>query len=173
MIRIEDEGRIRTITLDRPHHLELISCHNPRADRTTTARSVCGLRSNNFGHGEGMTRPTCLTSGLLVCTGKKCRRDKGFEAMVEMAGDTARAHEAPCQGLCNGPIVGLHVDGELRWFSHVRSKKMRSLVAKMIGNGHVPKKLRDREVRKHRGEVRGANRLHPLDRHRAAEISAR
>jgi hypothetical protein len=119
-----------------------------------------------------MARPTCITSGLLVCTGKKCRRGKGFRAMVEMAGDAARAHETPCQGLCNGPIIGLQVEGELRWFSHIRSKKQRALVAKMAATDHIPKKLRGSEVRKHRGEVRGAQRPHPLDQRRATEISA-
>ena len=118
-----------------------------------------------------MPRPTCITSGLLVCTGKKCRSDKGFAEIVDLAGATTRAHEAPCQGLCNGPIVGLHVDGELRWFAHVRTKKMRNLVTKMMEQGRVPNKLRGREVRKHRGDVRGAHRLHPLDKRRADELT--
>ena len=117
-----------------------------------------------------MSRPTCITSGLLVCTGKKCRHSKGFTKLVELAGARARAHEAPCQGLCNGPIVGLHVEGELRWFSRIRSKRTRFLVTKMIDAGQVPKPLRAREVRRHRGDVRGAHRLHPLDKRRASEI---
>ena len=70
-------------------------------------------------------RPTCITAGLLVCTGKDCRGDKGFADIVTLAGDTPRAHEVPCQGLCNGPVVGLQIDGELRWFSKVRSAKLR------------------------------------------------
>lgn len=118
-----------------------------------------------------MTRPTCLTSGLLVCTGKDCRGSKGFNEMVEMAGDSPRSHEAPCQGLCNGPVVGMQVDGELRWFSRLRSAKKRALVTKMLASAHVPGKLREREARKRRGIVRGQRRLHPLDQHRAHELT--
>ena len=49
--------------------------------------------------------------------------------------------------------------------------KMEATVTKMIEQGRVPNKLRGREVRKHRGDVRGAHRLHPLDKRRAAELT--
>lgn len=116
--------------------------------------------------------PTCVTAGLLVCTGKDCRGDKGFVDMVTLAADAARSHEVPCQGLCNGPVVGMHVEGELRWFSKMRSAKRRALVDTMLHTGKVPRQLRDHEARKHRGEIRGSRRLHPLDHHRARTLSA-
>ncbi|MCU1391246.1 MAG: hypothetical protein JWL72_4584 [Ilumatobacteraceae bacterium] len=117
-----------------------------------------------------MDRPTCLTSGLLVCTGKKCSRSKGFGALVTLAGATSRAHEVPCQGLCKGPVVGLGIDGDVRWFARVRGKKLRTRIGEMLATGRVPTKLRDRESVKRRGQVRGARRLHPLDVRRAAEL---
>ena len=118
-----------------------------------------------------MDRPTCLTSGLLVCTGKKCSRSKGFDALVLLAGSTSRAHEAPCQGLCKGPVVGLDVQGEVRWFAKVRGKKLRSRIQQLISTGRVPTQLRERESLKRRGQVRGGRRLHPLDARRAAELA--
>ncbi|MCU1400709.1 MAG: hypothetical protein JWN62_3818 [Acidimicrobiales bacterium] len=117
-----------------------------------------------------MDRPTCLTSGLLVCTGKKCSRSKGFGALVALAGETSRSHEVPCQGVCKGPVVGLGIQGNVRWFAKVRGKKLRSRIREMVASGRVPTELRDRESVKRRGQVRGARRLHPLDVRRAAEL---
>ncbi|MCU1395927.1 MAG: hypothetical protein JWM34_4355 [Ilumatobacteraceae bacterium] len=117
-----------------------------------------------------MARPTCITSGLLVCTGKKCRASAGFAEIIELAADTPRAHEVPCQGLCKGPVVGMHVDGDVRWFAKTGKPTMRALVQKMVDRDHVPRKLAKREDRKRRGNVRGAGRTHPLDARRAGEI---
>lgn len=100
--------------------------------------------------------------GLLVCTGKDCRHDAGYSALITMAGDSDGALEVPCQGLCNGPVVGCRVNGEIRWFTKVRSPKRLAAVALLLRTGRVTERLRKRESRKHRGELRGGRRVRPL-----------
>lgn len=102
-------------------------------------------------------------AGLLVCTGKDCRHDTGFGAIMAMARSVDGASEVPCQGLCNGPVVGYRIDGELRWFTKVRSPKGRAAVAKMLHSGRVPGRLRKRESRKRRGELRSSRRVRRLN----------
>jgi (2Fe-2S) ferredoxin len=117
-------------------------------------------------------RPTCVTAGLMVCTGKDCRKSKGWSDLVHLAASTVRAHEVPCQGLCKGPVVGLAIDGKVRWFGHVRSGSKRDLVTAMSNTGRVPDELGSRESRKRRGEMRGRGRMHPLDPHRAEALTS-
>lgn len=118
-------------------------------------------------------QPTCVTAGLLVCTGKDCRHAKGWDAMVDLAAGTPRAHEAPCQGVCKGPVIGFAINGTVRWFGRLKSAKQRSRVLAMATSGSVPKKLTDRESRSRRGRVRGAHRTHPLDVARAKQLLGR
>lgn len=108
-----------------------------------------------------MSKPTCLTR-LVVCTGKDCRGDKGFDKLRQLAENTAGSAEAPCQGLCHGPIVAVQQGDEVRWFEKVRSKSMRKRVADLAATGRTSKDLRKREVTKRRNTVRGARRIKPL-----------
>ena len=101
-------------------------------------------------------------NGLLVCTGKDCRHDSGFGALVALARHTPGACEVPCQSLCKGPVIGCRADGELRWFTKVASPKRRRAVTQMLESGHVPARLRKRESRKRRGELRGGKRMKAL-----------
>lgn len=97
-----------------------------------------------------------------MCTGKDCRRDSGFGAMLALARETPGACEVSCQSLCKAPVVGCRADGELRWFTKVRTPKRRRAVSQMLQTSRVPDRLRKRESRKRRGELRGSRRLRPL-----------
>lgn len=100
--------------------------------------------------------------GLLVCTGKDCRHDVGYRALITMARSKAGSLEVPCQGLCDGPVAGCQVDGEIRWFTKVRSPKRLAALAQLLRTGRVTERLRKRESRKRRGELRGSRRVQPL-----------
>ena len=113
------------------------------------------------GYGHGVPHEL-NTNGLLVCTGKHCRQDAGFAALVTLARGTPDACEVPCQSLCKGPVVGCRADGQLRWFTKVRSAKSRKAVMQMLQTGHVPERLRRRESRKRRGELQGRRRVRAL-----------
>lgn len=104
--------------------------------------------------------PTCL----IVCTGKDCRADKGFAELTRLAGSIDGSREVPCQGLCNGPIVGVQTPHDLRWYSHIRTKAMRALLMRAVADPRDrPNSLRDVEVRKHRGTIRHARKARRLD----------
>lgn len=114
--------------------------------------------------------PTCVTAGVLVCTGKHCRKEKGFADLLATAAGTARAHEVPCQDVCKGPVGGCTIDGEVRWFAKLRKPKQQAALLRAFADGAVPDRLAKREQRKRRGQVRGARRMHPLDAPRAEEL---
>lgn len=107
-----------------------------------------------------MSKPVCL----VVCTGKDCRADKGFAELVDAAADVKHAHQAPCQGLCHGPIAGVVVGGEMHWFARVRTKALRRALLDLVRTGHTPKALREHETRKHHGRLRHRGRLRSISR---------
>lgn len=108
-----------------------------------------------------MSKPACLPR-LVVCTGKDCRGDKGFDKLVHLAERTKGSLEAPCQGLCHGPIVAVQQGDEVRWFENVRSKSIRKLVAEMARSGRAAKSLGKHEVKKRHNIIRGERRLKHL-----------
>ncbi len=102
-----------------------------------------------------MSKPVCL----IVCGGKDCRDGKGFDAVMRLAADTPGSLEAPCQGLCHGPIIAIKQGRAVLWFSHVRSKSMRKSVARALQNGPIDPHLAEREVAKRRNTIRHKGRL--------------
>jgi len=114
-----------------------------------------------------MSKPICLPR-LVVCTGKDCRGDKGFDKLVTMASRTNGALAAPCQGVCHGPVVAVQRGDDVDWFEKVRSKSMRKRVVALASSGKsgkagkAGKDLVKHEVTKRHNIVRGARRLKPL-----------
>jgi hypothetical protein len=83
-----------------------------------------------------------------------CRKCKHGHCLEEFL----KAHELPvkevgCQKVCDGPVGGVAVDGELRWYGRLdKAKPMVAFVAVARGgDDHVPKPLAKREDRKRRG----------------------
>jgi hypothetical protein len=109
--------------------------------------------------------PTCLSDArLVVCTGKDCRRDKGYDRLVEIAERSPGAVGVPCQGLCDGPIAAVKVKGEWRWYDRARGGAVRRALVEAARRGKAGKVLRGREITKRRGAVRGAARAKLLTR---------
>ncbi|CAN5762869.1 hypothetical protein BH23ACT2_BH23ACT2_01400 [soil metagenome] len=92
-----------------------------------------------------------------------CRKCKGA---TKLTGDLERrlanapeSHRVDiqavrCQDVCDGPVAGLAVDGEMQWFERVRGKELRKALAKLArrgGRGPVPKALRPQRLTKRRG----------------------
>lgn len=88
-----------------------------------------------------------------------CRKCKGSATLTQdltrrladKPGDVApvEIHRVRCQDVCQGPVAGLEVDGEMRWFRRVRGKDLRKALAKLArrgGRGPVPKRLRPQRV---------------------------
>lgn len=110
-----------------------------------------------------MSTPTCLSRTLVVCTGKDCRNDKGFDKLVDMAGRIDGSLESACQGLCHGPVVGVREGEDVRWYEKMRSKSMRERLVEVIASGRAAKDLRKHEAKKRHNVVRHPRRLKRLN----------
>lgn len=62
--------------------------------------------------------------------------------------------EVGCQKICDGPVVGLSVDGRLQWFACVDSDKSRQALVTLIADGKLEKPLKKRRVSKRAGKLR-------------------
>ena len=102
--------------------------------------------------------PPCL----LVCVGKDCRRAKGYTALVDAARTVPGAVGVPCQGICDGPVVGVVVKGEVRWLAGIRKGGLRRAAVTAATESALTSDLRARERRSHRGEVDGAKKATSL-----------
>lgn len=91
-----------------------------------------------------------------LCHGKPCRTGKGFRKMLALL-DDLDAHRIPvrCQGICKGPVVGLTVEGELRWYRKLCGAKKRRALREALQTGRIRGKLKRCEVKKKRGKLKG------------------
>lgn len=102
---------------------------------------------------------------LLVCTGKACRKAKGHQKLVLLAVDHAGSLAVPCQGICDGPVVGIRTRRGVRWFRRVRGKH-RAALKRMFRTGKGRGALRTAEVKRRRDELRHPARARRLLRER-------
>lgn len=100
---------------------------------------------------------------LIVCTGKDCSRARGFGATVTIAAAVPGSMSVPCQGICDGPVVGVRMGEKVRWYRRIRGQR-REALARLVTRGRGRKRLRSAEARRHRGRLRHAGRLRRLDR---------
>jgi hypothetical protein len=98
----------------------------------------------------------------VICVGKDCRTATGFDELRAAAGRLEGVEQVPCQDLCHGPIVGLRIDGELRWYHRIRKHKHRTALVRAVSDGHFIGALRDFEVRKRRNLIRHAAKVRRL-----------
>jgi hypothetical protein len=105
-----------------------------------------------------MGKPGCL----VICVGKDCRRSSGFDELCADARRLDGVEQVPCQDLCHGPIVGLRIDGELRWYHRIRKHKHRAALVRAAADGRFVGALHDLEVRKRRNLLRHASKVRRL-----------
>ncbi len=100
---------------------------------------------------------------LRVCTGGDCREArKALAALKDAVHGRCAVEEVGCQKICEGPVCGLELDGELEWFAQVDSERAReALVAALdqaqrgaVTADDVGHSLWKRRVKKRRGRLR-------------------
>lgn len=98
-----------------------------------------------------MSRPT-----VFVCRGSSCRRrSKPCETLRDCLAPVADVADVRCQRVCDGPVVGVSIDGSLEWFRRMDSEKARRhLVDLLAGRGSLRRSLRKRHVKKRSGCLR-------------------
>lgn len=90
-----------------------------------------------------------------LCRSGDCRGAKGHDALREAlvdAGVSVRA--VNCQDICKGPVVGLKINRELRWYKRLRGRALRQALIKSVERGAPTTRLKAQEVRKRRGKLR-------------------
>ena len=83
---------------------------------------------------------------VLVCAGRSCRKAKGFEEMRRSLDELANVKTVKCVDVCDGPVIGVKMDGKTVWFERLRSDKVRAAVAVVLAKHKMPKRLRAHRV---------------------------
>ncbi len=102
-------------------------------------------RSHHFGT-DGLGAVGLDRSCVLVCGGKSCRKAKGYDELLAGIGAHAEVKKVKCVDVCEGPVVGVKLDGKTVWFERMRSDKARAAVVTLLHKRKVPKKLRPHRV---------------------------
>ena len=102
------------------------------------------------------------SSCLLVCSGKDCRSAKGYGELLALAASLPGSQTVPCQSLCHGPIAGVSIAGDVRWYERVRTAKVRTRLARSVTTQTFVKSLKPNEIRKRRSVIRGAGRMRAI-----------
>lgn len=97
-----------------------------------------------------MIRPT-----VFVCRGSKCRHRDAYPELCARLGVVADVADVRCQRICDGPVVGVAINGSLEWFERVSSEKaQRQMVDLVSQGGRVRRTLERRRVAKRSGRLR-------------------
>ncbi|MET0628344.1 MAG: hypothetical protein ABW033_07800 [Acidimicrobiia bacterium] len=85
-----------------------------------------------------------------------CRKCKHQDCLVDVLGAHANVsiQRVRCQKICDGPVVGLQVGGQMEWFERVRSLKEIAALVHLTRKKHssaIPKPLRKRRVKSFAG----------------------
>ena len=83
---------------------------------------------------------------VLLCSGKSCRKAKGYDELRASIGALAEVKTVKCIDVCEGPVVGVKLDGKTLWFERMRSDKVRAAVVTLLHQHRIPKKLRPHRV---------------------------
>ncbi len=90
-----------------------------------------------------------------LCRGSDCtRRVKSQARLKDLLVGRVRVLPVKCQKICEGPVIGLEVDGEMEWFEKVRGREVRGAVEQFLDQGTLEKPLRKRRVKKRSGQLR-------------------
>lgn len=89
-----------------------------------------------------------------VCRGSDCRKDRSKRLDRALDRLDAELVEVRCQKLCDGPVVGLEVDGRLEWFERVRGAKAVDALVALVLEGRLGDVLKKRRSKKRAGRLR-------------------
>lgn len=90
-----------------------------------------------------------------LCAGSDCQKKRKANArLLEALAGRARVVPARCQKVCEGPVIGLQVDGELQWFGKVKGKAVRQALQAFLDQGELRKPLKGRVIKKRSGKLR-------------------
>jgi hypothetical protein len=94
---------------------------------------------------------------VYVCGERGCGTRSERRLLVAALEREAQVVRVSCQSVCDGPVAGTVVAGELQWFERVAKPKARAGLAQLVrsADGELPKALAKRRKRKRSGKLRG------------------
>ncbi len=91
---------------------------------------------------------------ILVCRGGDCRKAKNRRLSRALDELDVATVDVRCQKLCDGPVVGCEIDGQLEWFERVRGDKAVNALRVLVRTGQLSGVLRKRRSKNRSGRLR-------------------
>ena len=99
--------------------------------------------------------PSSGDSYVYICTASDCAKDKKkLKNLKKTLGTNAKIKAVKCQKICDGPVAGVIIDGNLNWFENLSSAKHRESLLRLIQTGKVNKTLKKHTNKKRAGKLR-------------------
>jgi hypothetical protein len=96
-----------------------------------------------------VSRPT-----VFVCDGSTCSETKAWRKLGDSLDEYAHVSNVRCQKICNGPVCGTLVSGQLVWFEDVAGEAVRAELRQLATDGVFAKRLLKRVVKKRNNKLR-------------------
>ena len=92
---------------------------------------------------------------VLICRGKDCRKKKEANRRLRQdVSEVASVTDVKCQKICDGPVLGVKVDGDWEWFKKIKKRYDRKAVLVAIQEGRLTKGARRKRVKSRSGKRR-------------------
>ena len=93
---------------------------------------------------------------VFVCSGSHCRKHHGkdLKALYKCLDSVACLEDCRCQRVCEGPLVGTEIDGQMEWFCRMDSEKAVTNLVEVLAGGEFRKALEKRHVEDRSGRMR-------------------
>lgn len=94
---------------------------------------------------------------VYVCGERGCGKRRERRLLVAAIEGHAQVVRVGCQSVCDGPVAGTVVAGQLQWFERVAKPKARAGLAQLVrsADGDLPTALAKRRKAKRSGKLRG------------------
>ncbi len=104
---------------------------------------------------EHDTRPAgSALPEVLICGERGCGPSKSYGKLRDALEGVAVVREVGCQKICDGPVCGVELNGQLTWFEEVRGRDARQSFVDLMNSGESSDTLSRHSVRKRAGKLR-------------------
>jgi len=94
-------------------------------------------------------------SYVYICTGSDCIKDKKkLKNLRKTLASEAKIKTVKCQKICDGPVAGVMLDGDITWFERLGSAKHRESLLRLLQTGKANKTLKKHVNKKRAGKLR-------------------
>jgi len=92
---------------------------------------------------------------IYICNESDCAKDKKkLRNLKKTVSAEAKIKTVKCQKICEGPVAGTLIDGNVVWFERITTAKHREALLRLLQTGKVNKLLKKHECKKRSGKIR-------------------